>query len=72
MIDRCPHCSSTDGYSFKDYGHTIFYTGRFGQGRAGEEATEMKSKSKPPVYAYCDSCGKKIKLSMLRGENDGN
>ena len=62
----CPYCGSTDSYSFNDYGWVHEYTGIFGGGRSEEEVNYTGNKRKPPIYAKCDNCGKRISLKELR------
>jgi hypothetical protein len=63
LLEACPHCGSTDCFHYAEYGCIVNYTGTFG---GTIEHTEIGYTRPPAVYAKCDECGKKIKLSDLR------
>ncbi len=62
----CPHCQSTEGVEYKDYGYAHVYHETFDGKR---ECVNMISKTPPPVFGKCIYCNRQIRLSKMELRN---
>ena len=63
-MDKCPHCGNDDSYSYKVYGIVDERTGSF-ENPYNEESVELHYTRAWPIWAKCDKCGKRIRLTDI-------